>query len=245
MHMSDYKIGYGKPPAATQFKKGQSGNPKGRPPGRGRVPPGNATFADLIKSLASRKVDVNVAGETVSMMGGEALLHSLWGKAAAGDLRSQQLLTRLITQAEEKNPRHELLKAAIEYKTQWAADLEWQKRNGPSGPQPLPHPDHIKIDMATGEVEIVGPMTEEEKSAWGTLNRRRRQLDVKTATLWLKSRLPEARPEPEKKAKYELPYDLKEIYAHLEECARERRALIEPPAITIEHKPNEGTDDDP
>ncbi len=26
-----YKVGYGKPPAHTQFKKGQSGNPKGRP----------------------------------------------------------------------------------------------------------------------------------------------------------------------------------------------------------------------
>ena len=26
----DYEVGYGKPPKATQFKKGQSGNPKGR-----------------------------------------------------------------------------------------------------------------------------------------------------------------------------------------------------------------------
>ena len=25
-----YAVGYGKPPKATQFKKGQSGNPKGR-----------------------------------------------------------------------------------------------------------------------------------------------------------------------------------------------------------------------
>ena len=27
----DYEVGYGKPPKRTQFKKGQSGNPKGRP----------------------------------------------------------------------------------------------------------------------------------------------------------------------------------------------------------------------
>ena len=26
-----YEVGYGKPPKHTQFKKGQSGNPKGRP----------------------------------------------------------------------------------------------------------------------------------------------------------------------------------------------------------------------
>ena len=29
----DYTVGYGKPPTATRFKKGQSGNPKGRPKG--------------------------------------------------------------------------------------------------------------------------------------------------------------------------------------------------------------------
>ena len=29
----DYEIGYGKPPKATRFKSGHSGNPKGRPKG--------------------------------------------------------------------------------------------------------------------------------------------------------------------------------------------------------------------
>ena len=30
---ADYEVGYGKPPKHTRFKKGQSGNPKGRPKG--------------------------------------------------------------------------------------------------------------------------------------------------------------------------------------------------------------------
>jgi hypothetical protein len=29
----DYQVGYGKPPKDTRFKKGQSGNPRGRAPG--------------------------------------------------------------------------------------------------------------------------------------------------------------------------------------------------------------------
>jgi hypothetical protein len=29
----DYPVGYGKPPHHTRFVKGQSGNPRGRPPG--------------------------------------------------------------------------------------------------------------------------------------------------------------------------------------------------------------------
>jgi Family of unknown function (DUF5681) len=28
---SDYQVGYGKPPQHTRFKKGESGNPAGRP----------------------------------------------------------------------------------------------------------------------------------------------------------------------------------------------------------------------
>jgi hypothetical protein len=29
----DYEVGYGKPPRHSRFVKGQSGNPRGRPPG--------------------------------------------------------------------------------------------------------------------------------------------------------------------------------------------------------------------
>ena len=33
MSKDKYAVGYGKPPKHAQFKKGQSGNPKGRPKG--------------------------------------------------------------------------------------------------------------------------------------------------------------------------------------------------------------------
>jgi hypothetical protein len=32
-HQRDYEVGYGKPPPNSRFTKGQSGNPRGRPPG--------------------------------------------------------------------------------------------------------------------------------------------------------------------------------------------------------------------
>ena len=58
--MSDYEVGYGKPPRKSQFKPGQSGNPKGRPKGR----KGFSTILveelseDLVGLLEDRACDV-------------------------------------------------------------------------------------------------------------------------------------------------------------------------------------------
>jgi hypothetical protein len=58
----DYEVGYGKPPKAKQFRKGRSGNPRGRTPGRENL---IATF----KRLATRRVKINDNGvfRTISM----------------------------------------------------------------------------------------------------------------------------------------------------------------------------------
>ncbi len=57
-----YDIGYGKPPKEHQFKKGKSGNNKGRPmKSRGQ----NGQSADMMKSLAkalNRKIEINERG---------------------------------------------------------------------------------------------------------------------------------------------------------------------------------------
>ena len=42
------EIGYGKPPRNTRFRKGRSGNPKGRPPGRKKKPPYEAVLGQMV-----------------------------------------------------------------------------------------------------------------------------------------------------------------------------------------------------
>lgn len=44
----DYEVGHGRPPSASRFEKGQSGNPRGRPPGRHKRPPYDAVLGQTV-----------------------------------------------------------------------------------------------------------------------------------------------------------------------------------------------------
>ncbi len=50
-----YSVGWGKPPRDTRFKKGQSGNPKGRPKG-------SKNFATVLAKILKTRVPANVNG---------------------------------------------------------------------------------------------------------------------------------------------------------------------------------------
>lgn len=68
----DYKVGKGKPPQATQFKPGKSGNPQGarRHKRRGE----RATMRELAMACASEPVIVTVHGRQVKIFKKEALM---------------------------------------------------------------------------------------------------------------------------------------------------------------------------
>lgn len=166
---ASYKVGYCKPPTATRFRKGQSGNPCGRAKGaRNKVPAMNEErMKTILLEEAYRVIKVRDGSREVTIPVIQAVLRSMALTAAKGHARSQLMFTSLL-QATEKERwalHDEWLKGVIEYKIGWEEALERRKRLGLTGPEPFPHPDDIIIDTFTGEVTLKGPLTKEQKEA--------------------------------------------------------------------------------
>jgi hypothetical protein len=84
-----YDVGYRKPPKATQFKKGQSGNPKGRPKG-------SKNFGTQVASTFSRKISVHEKGKERRITMAEAILLKLSARAIAGDMAAVRAAIALL-----------------------------------------------------------------------------------------------------------------------------------------------------
>lgn len=95
----DYEVGYGKPPKSTQFKKGQSGNPRGRPK---KLMP---TVAGQVARLMGEKYSARVNGEAVLMTGEEMIARRLMEKALKGDPKAFEKVHQLANQHAEAEAR--------------------------------------------------------------------------------------------------------------------------------------------
>jgi len=83
--------GFGKPPAATRFKKGQSGNPKGRPKNRRKTVPYDAVLGQM--------VTIREDGRERRVTAAEAFLLQLTQKGLAGDSAAARASLDAIEQA--------------------------------------------------------------------------------------------------------------------------------------------------
>jgi histone H3/H4 len=93
----EYAVGYGKPPLHTRFRKGQSGNPGGRPRG---MTGGKATALALKE--AYRLVTVREGDKVITLPAIQAILRSQIALAAKGNGPAQRAIIEAVQAIERE-----------------------------------------------------------------------------------------------------------------------------------------------
>lgn len=78
---AEYEVGYGKPPIASRFRQGRSGNPTG-------ARRGTRSAKDLLDQALDAPVLVNEGGKQVRMSRRSAIFKGLVVRAVKGDARA-------------------------------------------------------------------------------------------------------------------------------------------------------------
>lgn len=183
-----YEVGYAKPPAASRFRPCQSGNPKGRPKGvKNRRPALNEErMKDIILDETYRSITVRDGDRNLTVSMAQAIIRSLAVNAAKGQHRAQRLFAELLAATERSRAdlQERFLSSAIEYKFAWDQELARRETHGITDlPAPLPHPDHVILDIRSGSGRFAGPATKEEKAEWDAILNEKAVLEESVAAL--------------------------------------------------------------
>jgi len=165
----DDSPGYGKPPPWTRFRKGQSGNPKGRPKKLSTTKAesiGQSSSDDVTRAVLTRKVKVVEGGVSKTLTILEAAARAQAAAALKGNVIAQRELLR---QARELEARDAMRASEAEAEKQndynlikdWKHRLEkeWARarETGVSPEKEFPHPDDILLYPDTHAWTIRGP----------------------------------------------------------------------------------------
>lgn len=99
-----YEVGFGKPPESTQFKKGVSGNPKGRP----KKP---LDFDDELLRESRSSITLNDNGRLRRISKLEAVVKQMTNKAMSGNMPAARIYLDRLQVALEKAALREAAKA--------------------------------------------------------------------------------------------------------------------------------------
>jgi hypothetical protein len=95
----DHEVGYGKPPRHSQFVKGQSGNPRGRPPGA-------KNLKTLLNKALNELVIVTENGGRRKVSKREAIVTQLVNRSAKADYKAIQILLGMLRDIEGNTDPH-------------------------------------------------------------------------------------------------------------------------------------------
>ena len=89
-----YEVGYGKPPRANQFRKGRTGNPRGKRQGEGNM-------ISAFKRIVSKRVKINDGEKVRTITLAEAVILKNYNAALQKDSFAMSNVFRLVEDAGE------------------------------------------------------------------------------------------------------------------------------------------------
>jgi uncharacterized protein DUF5681 len=120
---SERRVGFASPPQHSRFKKGKSGNPRGRPKKQ-------TDLWTLLGRVLNRKVKLQGSDQQILIR--EALIRRLRDLALSGDRRALDLQRRIMDEAgdggEERSPPVDTKKLA-EFLNKFAQDRKAKEEN--------------------------------------------------------------------------------------------------------------------
>ena len=174
-----YSVGYGRPPAANQFKPGQSGNPYGR-----RLKPkrddsteqsgvkrahGGSELDQLIHDELNRVVEAQDNGRSIQLSVLKAVVRSMGLSAMKGRTQAQRAIVQLANAADEKElGRRDYARDIVHnYRRCYPDAVRAFGRIYPGKLCYVAHPDDVFYNEELGIVDFRGPFTE---AAWKDMN---------------------------------------------------------------------------
>lgn len=86
---TDYQVGYRRPPRASRFQKGRSGNPRGRKKG-------SRNLDQIVQQVAKETVTVVHKGKSIKMPADEVLIRKVSADALQGDPKAREQMLQLL-----------------------------------------------------------------------------------------------------------------------------------------------------
>lgn len=185
----DEPVGYGRPPTHGRFRKGESGNPEGRPRKKRRTKQTSAQpeLDAMIEEVLGQRVSTTVRGEPTEIPLIQAIIHTQAAEALKGNTHAQRQSIKLHGDAE----RRRIEQAAVDKeadalaKAQEAQEEEqlfrylrnlrqrqadaWKSAiaAGQLEPaEPWPHPDDIILEKCGTKYRVRGPLDQAGVAGW-------------------------------------------------------------------------------
>jgi hypothetical protein len=169
----EQEIGYKRPPTWAQFKKGQSGNPSGRPRKRKDEPVlvvGSSMADDVLRAELARTVQLTEGGQRKTLEMLQLVTRAQLKAAATGNHIAQRDVLRQARELEERDTaraeqaeqeKRGIYRAAADWKKQRTVEWASAQAKGEEPDPVWPHPDDILLFPEKFKWTVRGPVTED------------------------------------------------------------------------------------